>query len=370
VRPSEQSLGDYTLFFNADNIVHRFRIIGCVDVAENNNNNNNRKYFNIGGRDYTSISSIIDRYMNEDITEGYRLNRSPHKRDDNFFINVFNYIKSSPTNLHYLDIMSRTTSSSGSEKNKQQQQQEPRIFDDVDDNENEEIEEMRVGGGTNDFNLSTQSYELNESVVVAAAAAQLEMSPSSPLGCSSQKFHAKITKSISSPLNSTAAIRTDVITAGSNGNGNNGFVTSNSSSSFMKNNNNNDLFSSSLSSSTSTSSSSNSNALNQQPQQPPATINTSSSTTTTTATTAATTVKITPKSSLAKNLRKSLVHSKSAAPDILKKKLNVEAASTLRGYLNKYSNYRSVCLLFCCGGQVDRIPTYNIHNFLFCICFR
>lgn len=76
VRPSDQSPGDFTLFFNADNIVHRFRITGCL----NRTPNAIEKYFHIGGRDFTSISAIVQRYMSEDITEGYRLTRQSHKR--------------------------------------------------------------------------------------------------------------------------------------------------------------------------------------------------------------------------------------------------------------------------------------------------
>lgn len=69
VRPSEQSLGDFTLFFNANNVVHRFRITGAPPL------------FHIGGRQFSSIVSIVDRYMSEEICEGgYRLSKQPHKR--------------------------------------------------------------------------------------------------------------------------------------------------------------------------------------------------------------------------------------------------------------------------------------------------
>ncbi|CAF0797275.1 unnamed protein product [Brachionus calyciflorus] len=81
VRPSDQSPGDYTLFFIADNSVHRFRITGCVNRTSLNET---EKYFHIGGRDYSSISAIIQRYMNEDITEGFRLTKIPHKRAENY----------------------------------------------------------------------------------------------------------------------------------------------------------------------------------------------------------------------------------------------------------------------------------------------
>lgn len=73
MRPSEQSHGDYTLFFNADNVIHRFRITSSVQ--------NSSRVFHIGGREFTSIVSIIDRYMNEEICEGgYRLSRLGHQR--------------------------------------------------------------------------------------------------------------------------------------------------------------------------------------------------------------------------------------------------------------------------------------------------
>jgi hypothetical protein len=69
------------LFFNADNIVHRFRISGRLDKDDNNH----KLYvFNIGGRDFTAITSIIERYMNEEITGGYRLSKIPHNRLDIF----------------------------------------------------------------------------------------------------------------------------------------------------------------------------------------------------------------------------------------------------------------------------------------------
>ncbi len=67
VRPSDQSPGDFTLFFNAENVIHRFRITGCVSAEDNST------YFHIGGRNFRNISSIIERYINEDITDGYRL---------------------------------------------------------------------------------------------------------------------------------------------------------------------------------------------------------------------------------------------------------------------------------------------------------
>ena len=73
------------MFFNADNKVHRFRILGRF---ENDDNNQKIYLFNIGGRDFTTITSIIERYMNEEITGGYRLSKLPHKRLDIFTQNM------------------------------------------------------------------------------------------------------------------------------------------------------------------------------------------------------------------------------------------------------------------------------------------
>lgn len=77
MRPSEQSYGDYTLFFNADNVVHRFRI-SSESVKDSEHWS---RVFLIGGRQFTSIVSIVERYTNEEICDGgYRLSRHAHTR--------------------------------------------------------------------------------------------------------------------------------------------------------------------------------------------------------------------------------------------------------------------------------------------------
>ena len=75
VRPSDKSPSDYTLYFNVDQIVHRFRI---ATVAPSSSNHSS--YFQIGGRDYTSISAIVEHYMHDEISVGCRLSTQPHKR--------------------------------------------------------------------------------------------------------------------------------------------------------------------------------------------------------------------------------------------------------------------------------------------------
>lgn len=102
VRPSDQQQGNFTLFFYVNNIVHRYRITSSQD---NNNNDyeeeeeehNSKefytKYYTIGGRDFTSITSIVDRYMNEDIAEGYRLTLVPHKRPEYYSQSITAFLK-------------------------------------------------------------------------------------------------------------------------------------------------------------------------------------------------------------------------------------------------------------------------------------
>ena len=66
VRPSEQFVGDFTLFFNADNIIHRFRIAGhSSGIGDSSDNDYKQKinsdetatdlesYFHFGGRNFS-----------------------------------------------------------------------------------------------------------------------------------------------------------------------------------------------------------------------------------------------------------------------------------------------------------------------------
>ena len=52
VRPSDQTQGNFTLFFYVDNVVHRYRITSCQDEEENSKEFYT-KYYSIGGRDFT-----------------------------------------------------------------------------------------------------------------------------------------------------------------------------------------------------------------------------------------------------------------------------------------------------------------------------
>lgn len=61
VRPSDNSPGDYSIFFYVDNSVQRFRVERRQD-----------KYV-MGGRVFPSLESVINRYKEEQIVEGHRL---------------------------------------------------------------------------------------------------------------------------------------------------------------------------------------------------------------------------------------------------------------------------------------------------------
>lgn len=61
VRPSDNSPGDYSIFFHVDNSVQRFRVERHDD-----------KYV-MGGRIFDSLEAVIDRYKEEQIVEGHRL---------------------------------------------------------------------------------------------------------------------------------------------------------------------------------------------------------------------------------------------------------------------------------------------------------
>ncbi|GAB6026339.1 hypothetical protein CHUAL_012542 [Chamberlinius hualienensis] len=61
VRPSDNSPGDYSLFFHIRNTIQRFRI-------EKKGN----RYF-MGGRSFDSLEAVINRYKTEQIVEGYTL---------------------------------------------------------------------------------------------------------------------------------------------------------------------------------------------------------------------------------------------------------------------------------------------------------
>ncbi|KAJ6218163.1 hypothetical protein RDWZM_009320 [Blomia tropicalis] len=61
VRPSDNSPGDYSIFFHVDNAVQRFRV------------ERHDGMYVMGGRIFPSLEAVIQRYKEEQIVEGYRL---------------------------------------------------------------------------------------------------------------------------------------------------------------------------------------------------------------------------------------------------------------------------------------------------------
>jgi len=61
VRPSDNSPGDYSLFFHINNQIQRFRI-----------EKKGVRYI-MGGRLFDCLESVIDRYRTEQIVEGHTL---------------------------------------------------------------------------------------------------------------------------------------------------------------------------------------------------------------------------------------------------------------------------------------------------------
>jgi len=61
VRPSDNSPGDYSLFFHINNQIQRFRV-----------EKRGVRYF-MGGRTFECLDAVIARYKNEQIVEGHTL---------------------------------------------------------------------------------------------------------------------------------------------------------------------------------------------------------------------------------------------------------------------------------------------------------
>lgn len=61
VRPSDNSPGDYSIFFHVDNSVQRFRV------------ERHGEQYVMGGRIFASLEAVINRYKEEQIVEGHRL---------------------------------------------------------------------------------------------------------------------------------------------------------------------------------------------------------------------------------------------------------------------------------------------------------
>ncbi len=67
VRPSDNSPGDYSLFFHINNQIQRFRI-----------EKKGVRYL-MGGRTFECLESVINRYRSEQIVEGHCLGHSVKK---------------------------------------------------------------------------------------------------------------------------------------------------------------------------------------------------------------------------------------------------------------------------------------------------
>lgn len=373
MRPSEQSTGDYTLFFNADNVVHRFRITGCrisepcassllISSSSSSSSSSTsssssssslsvlpqlvgdqelitRRYFNIGGRNYTSISCIIDRYMNEDITDGYRLTKLPHKHvcigdEQSYFANVV-YNFNAKTNAEQLDSAAANLKNYFDMSSSSLNEENSRKFD------NQKAGADQQPPMSSAIQPSTSPPKQQQPNV------QVDLSK--PNG-----NNKKISKSISSPL-SSVTLGTQNQQPTSNGSKQlKGLV---SGQQFFLNKTTNDPTSTSSLSSSSTSSSSNSST---QPAQsntlncslPSSVLATKlANTTSTSATPTGATIKTAAvpnsstgapnfiKNSVTNGLKKSLGHSKSAVPSSLKKNQNLDSCLVLKGYLNKYSKF-------------------------------
>jgi len=61
VRPSDNSPGDYSLFFHINNQIQRFRI------------EKQGVRYHMGGRTFECLDAVINRYRKEQIVEGYTL---------------------------------------------------------------------------------------------------------------------------------------------------------------------------------------------------------------------------------------------------------------------------------------------------------
>uniref|UniRef100_A0A8D0GUH2 RAS p21 protein activator 1 n=1 Tax=Sphenodon punctatus TaxID=8508 RepID=A0A8D0GUH2_SPHPU len=88
VRPSDNTPGDYSLYFRTGENIQRFKI--CPTP-------NNQ--FMMGGRYYNSIADIIEHYRKEQIVEGYYLKDPVPINDDYIYFIFFNHFKKSNTSV-------------------------------------------------------------------------------------------------------------------------------------------------------------------------------------------------------------------------------------------------------------------------------
>uniref|UniRef100_A0A8D0GX19 RAS p21 protein activator 1 n=1 Tax=Sphenodon punctatus TaxID=8508 RepID=A0A8D0GX19_SPHPU len=91
VRPSDNTPGDYSLYFRTGENIQRFKI--CPTP-------NNQ--FMMGGRYYNSIADIIEHYRKEQIVEGYYLKDPVPINDDYIYFIFFNHKTSRWKNLYFI----------------------------------------------------------------------------------------------------------------------------------------------------------------------------------------------------------------------------------------------------------------------------
>uniref|UniRef100_A0A8C9T7C2 RAS p21 protein activator 1 n=1 Tax=Scleropages formosus TaxID=113540 RepID=A0A8C9T7C2_SCLFO len=101
VRPSDNTPGDYSLFFRTNENIQRFKI--CPTP-------NNQ--FMMGGRYYNSIDDIIDHYRKEQIVEGYNLKDAVAVQHQQVLTDVdgkeiYNTIRRKPKDAFYKNIVKK-----------------------------------------------------------------------------------------------------------------------------------------------------------------------------------------------------------------------------------------------------------------------
>lgn len=103
VRPSDNTPGDYSLYFRTSENIQRFKI--CPTP-------NNQ--FMMGGRYYNSIGDIIDHYRKEQIVEGYYLKEPVPMQDQEQVLNdavdgkeIYNTIRRKTKDAFYKNIVKK-----------------------------------------------------------------------------------------------------------------------------------------------------------------------------------------------------------------------------------------------------------------------
>lgn len=103
VRPSDNTPGDYSLYFRTNENIQRFKI--CPTP-------NNQ--FMMGGRYYNSIGDIIDHYRKEQIVEGYYLKEPVPMQDQEQVLNdsvdgkeIYNTIRRKTKDAFYKNIVKK-----------------------------------------------------------------------------------------------------------------------------------------------------------------------------------------------------------------------------------------------------------------------